>query len=182
MGPGNSKKTDSNGDPSLLDELYGELGALARAAMSGERRNHTLQPTELVHEAWMRLARSRALQESQRNRVLAMAATAMRRILIDHARMRQAAKRSSERSQSLEGEPGAETREESLLALDEALDRLSAQDESLGRIVELRFFAGLTVEETARAMGISGRSVKRGWRLARAWLQSVIDRGEEDGS
>ena len=182
MGPGKSKETDDNGDPLLLEELYGELRALAVAAMSGERRNHTLQPTELVHEAWIRLARSRALQESERNRVLAMAATAMRRILIEHARMRQAAKRSAARSRSLESDPAADSREDYLLALDEALDRLSVQDESLGRIVELRFFAGLTVEETAQAMGISGRSVKRGWRLARAWLQSVINGAEEDGS
>ena len=150
--------------------------------MSSERRDHTLQPTELVHEAWLRLLKSQALEDGERGRVMAMAATAMRRILIEHARMRSAAKRSRQRSIALQFDPAVESRAEHLLALDEALGLLTAQDEGLGRIVELRFFAGLTVEETAEAMQISPRSVKRGWRLARAWLQSKIETEEANGS
>jgi RNA polymerase sigma factor (TIGR02999 family) len=150
--------------------------------MSRERAEHTLQPTELVHEAWLRLIKSGSLGDSARPEFMAMAATAMRRILIEHARMRSADKRSRQRSRSLEFDPVDPGPADYLLALDEHLLALGEQDESLGRIVELRFFAGLNVEETAEAMQISTRTVKRGWRLARAWLQSKIENEAGDGS
>ncbi len=183
MGPGSPKKSDPPVDQQVvLENLYAELRSLAAAAMSSERPEHTMQPTELVHEAWLRLIKSRALEDSLRPQFMAMAATAMRRILIEHARMRTADKRSRQRSRRLEFDPVEQDRAGHLLTIDEHLEQLKAQDQSLGRIVELRFFAGLNVEETAAAMEISPRTVKRGWRLARAWLQSKIENEEGHGS
>jgi RNA polymerase sigma factor (TIGR02999 family) len=176
MGPTNSNKR--NGDE-LAPAAYAELHALAQRFMGGERRDHTLQPTELVHEAWMRIARARSLDEGDRVRFLGLAATTMRHILVDHARARLADRRAADREVPLLEDPaGGEERLEAKAAGIESIDRalalLEERDPALGRVVELRFFGGLTVEETAQALGISPRSVKRVGRLARAWLHSKL--------
>jgi len=156
----------------LVPEIYGELRRLASRAMDGERRDHTLQTTALVHEAYMQLARVHRLSVESRPQFLALAAQIMRRILVDHARARRASKRGAGLARVTLSEAVAETPEPSVdvLALDEALTRLAAQDEQLVRIVEMRFLGGLSVEETGEALGISPTTVKRDAAMARAWL------------
>jgi RNA polymerase sigma factor (TIGR02999 family) len=156
----------------LVPEIYGELRRLASRAMDGERRGHTLQTTALVHEAYLQLARVHRLAVESRPQFLALAAQIMRRILVDHARARRASKRGAGLARVTLSEAVAETPEPSVdvLALDEALTRLAAQDEQLVRIVEMRFLGGLTVEETGEALGISPTTVKRDAAMARAWL------------
>ena len=160
----------------LVPEIYGELRRLASRAMDGERREHTLQTTALVHEAYMQLARVHRLSVESRPQFLALAAQVMRRILVDHARARRATKRGAGLARVTLSEALSEARARTpepsvdVLALDEALTRLAAQDEQLVRIVEMRFLGGLTVEETGEALGISPTTVKRDAAMARAWL------------
>jgi RNA polymerase sigma factor (TIGR02999 family) len=165
----------SKEDPAARDALvaivYEELRRLAHHYMKGERANHTLQTTALVNEAYLRLTDLTRMQWRDRAHFFAMAATLMRRILVDHARDRARDKRGGGVVfTALEDEQVAAPSTVDALALDEALDRLAAIDPLHARIVELRYFAGLTIEETSEALGISPATVKREWTWARAWL------------
>jgi RNA polymerase sigma factor (TIGR02999 family) len=165
------------GDRSALDRLmplvYTELRALAERSLRHEPSGHTLQGTALVHEAYLKLVDQRQVRWQDRAHFFAVAAQLMRRILVDHARRHGAAKRGRGRpTLPLEEAevPAAPTPLIDWLALDEALDRLAALDARQARIVELRFFGGLTIEETAEVLQISQATVKNEWSLARAWL------------
>jgi RNA polymerase sigma factor (TIGR02999 family) len=165
----------SNEDPAARDALvaivYKELRRLAHHYMQGERTNHMLQTTALVNEAYLRLTDLTRMQWRDRAHFFAMAATLMRRVLVDHARERASDKRGGGVVfTALEDEPMAAPSGIDALALDEALDRLAAIDPLHARIVELRYFAGLTIEETSEALRISPATVKREWTWARAWL------------
>ncbi|MGH9847617.1 MAG: sigma-70 family RNA polymerase sigma factor [Blastocatellia bacterium] len=169
-----------NGDQSALDELapqvYDELRRLARYYLRQERPDLTLQSADLVHEAYLRLVDEKEIDWQDRAHFFGIASVRMRHILVEHARSRQAAKRGGgEYRLSLsEADRLAEKRDVNLLALDDALQRLEALDTQKSRIVELRYFGGLTIEETAEAIGISPATVKRDWSMARAWLRSEI--------
>ena len=171
----------SGGDRDALERLmplvYQELRRLAASYLRVERPDHTLQPTALVHEAYLRLVDQRGVSWQNRAHFFGIAAQMMRRILVDHARRRQAAKRDATalrvQAMSAEGEE-ASVRDPELLALDQALCGLESLDARQARIVELRFFGGLTVEETAEVAGVSPATVKREWRTARAWLAREI--------
>jgi RNA polymerase sigma factor (TIGR02999 family) len=154
----------------LLPEVYDELRRLAAARLAQERPGQTLQATALVHEAWLRLADA-SVEWRDRNHFLRVAATAMRRILVDRARARQTAKRSSDGVRVDGIDIAAPVPEPELLALDEALDRLAAIKPDHARLIELRYFAGLTGDEAALALGVSPATADRMWHYARAWLQ-----------
>jgi RNA polymerase sigma factor (TIGR02999 family) len=162
----------------LLPYVYGELRRRAAAYLRKERVGHTLQPTALVHEAWIRLVDQRDVRWQNRAHFFAIAAQAMRRILVDYARTQQRAKRGGgARPVTLvESSAMIPAREVDLVALDEALTRLAAVDSTQSRLVELRFFGGLTVEETAAVMGTSPATVKREWTIAKAWLHHELNR------
>jgi len=161
----------------LVPLVYRELRQVAARLLRGERTGHTLQPTALVHELYLRLVEQDRADWKDRAHFLAVAAKLMRHILVDYARARGTAKRDGMATRieiagfELSGE---EPRTEEILAVDEALDRLAELDPQQARVVELRYFAGLTVEETAEAVGISPRTVKRDWAMASAWLRSEI--------
>jgi RNA polymerase sigma factor (TIGR02999 family) len=168
------------GDTSALDRLlplvYDELRVIAASQLRREASGHTLDPTALVHEAFLRLVDQR---EGFRNRghFFGVAAQAMRRILVDYARRRRAQKRDGGIRVTLTDAIGPETgAADQVIAVDDALARLEAMDPRLARVVELRFFAGLSVEETAAALDISPATVKRDWAAARAWLQRELGR------
>jgi RNA polymerase sigma factor (TIGR02999 family) len=161
----------------LLPIVYEELRRLAAAYLRRERAGHTLQPTALVHEAYLRLMKDRPDRWQNRAHFSAIAAHSMRQILIERARARAALKRGGAQPRVTLDEAlvAGETRSVDLVALDEALDRLEQLDPEQARLVELRFFGGLTIEETADAMGISPATVKRHWTVARAWLARELD-------
>jgi RNA polymerase sigma factor (TIGR02999 family) len=163
----------------LLPELYEELRRLAASLLRRERPDHTLQPTALVHEAYLRLLAQEDLRWQDKAHFLGWAARTMRQVLVSHARAHRARKRGGgQRKVPLDEVVVAfEKRALDIEALDEALEDLSALDERKGRIVELRFFGGLNVEEVAEVLAISKSQVERDWRLARAWLRQRI--GEE---
>jgi len=163
---------------SLLPLVYKELRRLAAGYLRREKPGQTLQPTALVHEAYMRLMKDRPDRWQNRAHFCAIAAHSMRQILIERARARGAAKRGGVRHRvTLDDALAAgEDRSIDLLALDEALERLAAIDPEQARLVELRFFGGLTVEETAEAMDISPATVKRHWTIAKAWLRADLSR------
>ncbi len=160
----------------LLPLVYDELRRLAGLYLRGERAEHTLQPTALVHEAYLKLIDQRTAGWNDRAQFLGVAAQAMRRILVDHARRTKAVKRSAkgERVPLDDAVAYFEQRGEDLVSLDRALARLGAVDERKAKIVELRFFGGLTVDEAADVLGLSRRSTEREWTLARAWLRGEI--------
>jgi len=167
----------SNGDEAALDRLmplvYEECRRIATRQMRGEREEHTLTPTALVSELYLRLVDQRRTTWSNRAQFFGIAAQLMRRVLVDHARARLAEKRDGGRIVvSLEAADDVTTSSPlaDVLAIDDALIRLGRIDHDQQRIVELRFFAGLTVEETAHVLGRSPRTVKREWQLAKAWL------------
>ncbi len=165
--------------------VYEELRALAARLLRAERPGHTLQPTALVHEAYLRLVGERAAWQD-RAHFFAIAAQAMRRILVDYARGRHASKRGgAERRVSLDGPVDAPAATDidldDVIEVDEALGELSALDAFGARVVELRYFGGLTVEETASALGVSPATVKREWQLARAWLYRRLSEGHDSG-
>jgi len=162
----------------LLEMVYRELRHLAAGFMRRERPDHTLQPTALVHEAYLKLTGHRSIDWQSRGHFFAVAAQVMRRLLVDYARARNTAKRPCGRTAvRLENAlMFAEQRSTELLELDQALSRLAAWDPRQAKVVELRFFAGLSLEETAEALGVSARTVKRDWTMARAWLFSEISR------
>lgn len=159
----------------LFPLVYDELRGLARGYMRRERDGHTLQPTALVHEAYGRLVDQQTPWEN-RSHFMAIAATAMRRVLLDYARKQQAAKRGGGLACVTLNEEVAlgDDAQLDVLALDRALERLSEVDERAGRVVELRFFGGLNIEETAVALDVSPITVKRDWRFARAWLKREL--------
>jgi RNA polymerase sigma-70 factor, ECF subfamily len=173
-------KEGSRGDKGALDELlplvYQELRRLAEAYMSRERDNHTLQPTALVHEAYLRLIDQKSVDWQNRAQFFGLAAQMMRRILITHAQTRRRLKRGGpeERLSLDEAVSFFTERDVDLAALDEALSRLESFDPQQGRMVELRFFGGLSVEETAAVMGISPATVKREWATAKLWLKREL--------
>lgn len=170
----------SDGDRQALDKLtplvYEELRRQAARYLRRERPGHTLQTTALIHEAYLRLIDAKDVDWQSRAHFFAVAANLMRRILVDHARRRDADRRGGSQIRLTLDEALTVTKEPDvdLLAIDEALDRLAAIDLQQARVVELRFFSGLTVEETAAALGVSPKTVKRDWSVARAWLRREI--------
>ena len=169
----------ANREPAAREQLvpivYEELRRLAHHYMRGERVGHTLQTTALVNEVYLRLAGIDAIQWRDRAHFFAMAATLMRRVLVDYARQRGRGKRGAGVSVvALDENAAAPQPSIDVVALDEALERLSSADPQQGRIVELRFFAGLSVEETAGALGISPATVKRDWATAKLWLYNEL--------
>jgi RNA polymerase sigma factor (TIGR02999 family) len=170
----------SGGDRDALNKLiplvYDELRGLASRALRREHPGRTLATTALVHEAFIRLVDQRQVRWQDRNHFLAVAAQAMRRILVDHARARKAAKRGGGGPVVAldEAVAAAEERGGELTALDEALTRLGEIDPQQARVVELRFFGGLTIEETGEVTGVSPATVKRDWTMAKAWLRREV--------
>jgi RNA polymerase sigma factor (TIGR02999 family) len=161
----------------LLTLVYSELKGLARARLAREKPGRTLQATGLVHEAYLRLVGDAGRGWENRGHFFSAAAEAMRRILIERARRRQSLKRGGGTPRPLDEEQlASEPPDEELLALHEALERLEASDPQRGQVVKLRFFAGLSVEETAEVLGLSPRSVNRVWSSARAWLHREVAR------
>ncbi|MBW3630971.1 MAG: sigma-70 family RNA polymerase sigma factor, partial [Gemmatimonadetes bacterium] len=172
------------GDRQALDQMvplvYDELHRIAARYLGGERPDHTLQPTALIHEAYLRLINQRQVDWRNRAQFLGVAASIMRRVLVNHARDRAAAKRGGAKehvSLSLVEAPSGGPDIE-LVALEEALGRLGALDARKARIVELRFFGGLTMEEIAEVLEISRATVEREWSFARAWLFVALGGGE----
>ncbi len=160
----------------LLPLVYRELRRCAASYLRRERQNHTLQPTALVNEAFLKLVEQRNVRWQNRAHFFGVAAQAMRRILVDHARTHGRVKRGGAAPQVTLDEAmiSAESRSIDLLALDEALERLSALDERQARVVELKFFGGLSVEESAEVLNISPATIKREWSMARAWLHTQL--------
>jgi len=158
----------------ILPLVYNELRRLARYHLRQQRPNHTLQTTALVHEAYLRLAEQRSLQAKSRAHFLGIAAQLMRWILVDYERNRRAAKRGAGATRLLLdpnlAAPGSQRPDVDLLALDQALDRLAEIDSQQSQIIELRYFGGLSIEDTSEFLGISPATVKRSWTSARAWL------------
>lgn len=192
MGPASSKQVSDilihwgNGDRKALEELlplvYNELRRLARYHLRQQRANHTLQTTALVHEAYLRLAQEESLAAGSRAHFLGIAAQLMRWILVDYERSRRAAKRGAGATRvildaGMEASRSAAS-DVDLLALDEALGRLAKLDQQQSEIIELRYFGGLSIEDTSEFLGISPATVKRGWASARAWLLREMSRGE----
>jgi len=174
--------TEPDGGPAssreMLPEVYDELRKLARARLSRERHQQTLQPTALVHEAYLRVAGDRqAAQWDRRGHFLAAAAVAMRRILVERARHHQRLKHGAggERVDLDSGLAAADPRLTDIVAIDEALTRLEQTDARKAKIVALRYFAGLSIEETANALDISPATVKNEWKFARVWLYRALD-------
>lgn len=170
-----------DGDRTAVDPLfrlvYDDLRRLAAAAMARERPGHTLQATALVNEAWMKLAAGAPPAASGREHFMGIAARAMRQVLVDHARKRKAARRGGDRVRvtlaDADGPAGGHDPDE-MLALDRALDDLDAVDPRLRRVVEYRYFAGLTDDEIAKLLGVTRRTVLRDWARARAWLNRAL--------
>ena len=164
----------------LLPLVYEQLKGLARQRMANERSDHTLQPTALVHEAYMRLVGNADVPWEGRAHFFSAAAQAMRRILVDHARSHGNLKRGGGRKRLPASvlDLTADAQSSEILALDEALSRLESTSPGVGEVVRLRFFAGLTVDETANALGVSPRTVKRDWTYARAWLGRELGEGK----
>jgi RNA polymerase sigma factor (TIGR02999 family) len=173
------------GDRSALDRLvpavYRELRAIAARFLNNERREHTLQPTALVHEAYMRLAGQSGLRWENRAHFLGIAAQMMRRVLVEHARRRLAAKRLAGLVRvTLDDERLGGARDVEVVALHDALDALAKKDERLARVVELRYFGGLTGAEAAEVLGVGTATVDRDWRTARAWLLAELGAPEAE--
>jgi RNA polymerase sigma factor (TIGR02999 family) len=170
------RQGDSRAAAELLPLVYDELRRLAAHRLAGERNNHTLQPTALVHEAWLKIAGNPGREWNGRQHFFAAAAEAMRRILLDRARRRLAAKRGSgaELVDADELELPAPAPDDQLLAVNEALEKFAAQDERKAELVKLRYFVGMNFEEAAEAMGIAVPTAKQWWAYARAWLRVEV--------
>ena len=174
---------DAAAEAKLISVIYDELRRLAGHYMRRERTDHTLQATALVHEAFLRLTKQKDVNWQGKAHFFGVAAKVMRQILIDHARGRLRDKRGAGR-QKISFDEGlllTEARSAELLAVDGAIDRLAKLDPRQARIVELRFFGGLSVEETAKVVGVSAKTVKRDWSVARAWLYEDlrVDHGND---
>ena len=178
----------SKGDDAALEQLipavYQELRRMADHYLRGEDSGHSLQPTALVHEAYLRLIDQTKVEWQNRAHFFGVAAQMMRRILIDHAKAKHRVKRGGTAVKVMLDENANFTHERAseLLALDDALQRLARMDERKSRIVELRYFGGLTVEETAQVLGISDKTVMRDWNLAKAWLYRELTNNAADES
>jgi len=178
----------SKGDEAALERLipavYQELRRMADHYLRGEDSGHSLQPTALVHEAYLRLIDQTKVEWQNRAHFFGVAAQMMRRILIDHAKAKHRVKRGGTAVKVMLDENANFTQERAseLLALDDALQRLARMDERKSRIVELRYFGGLTVEETAQVLGISDKTVMRDWNLAKAWLYRELTNNAADES
>jgi RNA polymerase sigma-70 factor, ECF subfamily len=173
------KQGDADAESNLVPLIYNELRAIARNYMRRERPDHTLQATVLVHEAFLQLVGDSKIEWQNRAHFFALASRVMRRILVDHARAAHAQKRPGAR-QKVELESAlafVEAQSADLLALDEALKRLAGWDPRQSRIVEMRFFAGLSFDEIAEVLGISDRTAKRDWMMARTWLYRELRKG-----
>jgi RNA polymerase sigma factor (TIGR02999 family) len=172
------ERGDASAADQLLPLVYEELRKLAAHKMANESPDQTLQPTALVHEAWLRLTDKENVQWNGRAHFFAAAAEAMRRILIDNARRKLALRHGGgqQRVDILEQDIAASASDEQLLAINEALEKFAAQDRQKAELVKLRFFVGLTIEEAADILGISVPTAKRYWTYARAWLQAEIHR------
>lgn len=170
----------TDGDKSALDRLlplvYAEVHELARRNLFGERRDHTLQPTALVNETYLRLIGRDSVSLKDRNQFLILVAQTMRRILVDHARARNAAKRGNKLKTTLDTDIADVVRDRptELIDLDDSLERLHSQDPRQSRVVELRYFGGYSNDETAAILGTSPATVKRDWTMARAWLYDQL--------
>jgi RNA polymerase sigma-70 factor (ECF subfamily) len=176
----------SGGDKKALDELmqvvYEELRRLAHRQLAKERQDHTLQTTALVNEAYLKLVDQKRVKWQGRSHFFALSSQLMRRILVDYARSRQYAKRGGGKSALPLDEAliVAPERASEMIALDEALTELAKHDERKARIVELRFFAGMSIDETAELLGVSAGTVMKDWTLAKAWLQREMDRSNSN--
>ena len=170
---------DAGAAEKLYPLIYAELRRLAGSYMRRERVDHTLQPTALIHEAYIRLTHEPGIHWQSRSHFVGLAATVMRRILVDHARSHNAAIHGGGvRKVPLdEALLVAQTRSDEVLAIDKALERLAKERPRQAKVVELRFFAGLSVEETAAVLGMAPRSVKGDWALARIWLSKQLETG-----
>jgi RNA polymerase sigma factor (TIGR02999 family) len=173
---------DHHASAELQEFLYRELRDHARRLMRDQSAEATLQATALVHEAWLKLARHPDTKWSDRTHFLRVAAKAMRQVLVDHARARGAKKRAGDKVRVEFDDLFVifEERASDLVGLDEALDRLASFDEQLARIVDLRFFVGLSIEETAKVLGISHATVERGWHTARTWLKAELQEDDDE--
>jgi RNA polymerase sigma-70 factor, ECF subfamily len=172
----------SAGDAAAADKLlplvYEELRAQASRYLQREPADHTLQPTALVHEAYLRMVDQTRVQWKGRAHFFAVAAVMMRRVLVNHAKAKQAAKRGDQRLRVTLDEPiAAKDNQVDLAALDEALQRLATLDPEQARLVELRFFAGLPAKDAAEVLGISERTLHREWIIAKAWLHAELSKG-----
>ena len=166
----------------LIINVYNELRRLASGYLRRERADHTLQPTALVHEAYMRLAVQGNVDWRNREHFVAVAAVMMRRVLVDHARGHQRDKRWGGLKLPLaDGDGGTPSEVEDLVALDEALRRLARSHPQKSQVVELRFFGGLSIQETARILEVSDSTVERDWKFARAWLACEMGQGGRYG-
>jgi len=172
-----------DGDKAALDDLlplvYAELRRIARHYLNNERSDHTLQSTALVHEAYVRLTKQQLPEWQNRAHFFAVAAQLMRQILVDHARSHRASKRGGDAYKLAldEAEEKAQPVDVDIVALDDALKSLAELDSQQSRVVELKFFGGLSTEETAEVLGVSPSTVKRDWVTARAWLYRELERG-----
>jgi len=173
---GLAREGDSKAAAALIEIIYPELRRLAASYLRRERPEHTLQPTALVHEAYLRLA-GQPLDMNDRAHLFGVAANLMRQVLVEHARARKTIKRDGQKVPVDDDLLVAATGSEDLVILDEALDKLALIDERQSRIVELRYFGGLTIAETASVLDISEKTVKRDWVLARTWLHREISSG-----
>jgi RNA polymerase sigma factor (TIGR02999 family) len=167
---------DENAPEKLLEAVYDDLRRLAAKYMRNERGDHTLQATALVHEAYIRLVDWKNVSWQNRAHFFAVAAQVMRKILVDNARAKNTGKRGGQKISLDEAVSFAEEKELNLIALDEALSNLEKLDERQARIVELRFFGGLSIEETAYVLDVSATTVKREWTFAKAWFQRELTR------
>ncbi len=171
---------DDDAADSLIRVVYDELKHVAASHMRAERAGHTLQPTALVHEAYIRLVDQKRVKWQGRSHFFGIAAQAMRRVLIDHARKRKALRRGGGNQITLLDQHAITVSDPiNLMALDTALTKLAEGSERQARTVELRYFGGLTVKETAEVLDVSEITVKRDWRYAKAWLYREIEAGED---
>ena len=171
--------------PELLAQVYVQLRALAHSYLRAERRDQTLQATAVVHEAYLRLVGSGHVDWNSAPQFYAAAAAAMRSVLIDHARAKGRLKRGGGLQRLALTDPSLQAPDDpgEFMRLDDAIERLARQEPDMAKVVQLRFFVGFSIEETARALGVSAPTVKRRWRLARAWLYRELERGSfADGS
>ena len=174
-------KGDATARDALVPLVYDELRKIARRCLAGQRSSHTLQPTALVHEAYLRLAGRDSIVWTDRIHFFAMAAQIMRQILVDHARKRKTAKRGGDTITVVVDDVSATSQQPSIdvLALDDALKRLATLDPRQSQIVELRFFGGLSIEKTAEVVKVSPATAKRDWTTARLWLHQAMSDGAE---
>jgi len=177
---GELKIGDDKAAAEFVVQLYSELRGLASSYLRRERSDHTLQTTALVHEAYLRLADQREVRWKNREQFMGVAAQLMRRILVDYSRSHDAKKRGKDFEKVFleEAEVASKGKAADVIQLDEALTRLAEFDPQQAQLVELRFFAGLSIEEAAEVLGVSRTTVKRSWNLAKAWLARELRRGE----